>query len=441
MKGIFRSFHFRQPKWRFQAADLSESTEVLANPARGWYQIYTFQIDKEPDFKEVEWCLDHKDTLALVMIDIGDYRDRDLDEDGLGRIRSILDFFEKNRYDIILRVVYDHEGRAMEREPFFFKQVQQHLTQLGPVLTEYAGTVFVFQGLLVGNWGEMHTSRFLAEDKLSSMANILRTFRKEEMYLAVRRPMYWRLLHPCGSRQEIECLDGMGLFDDGMFGSESHLGTFGAWARECAGWTGAWNRAEEMAFEQELCQLAPNGGEAVYEETYQKTLTQESMIEDLRTMHVTYLNRIYDSRILDIWKGLKYSGQGVWAGKSVYEYIGAHLGYRLLIKKVALTGTKTPDGMGILEITIENTGFASLYQEAECYLEYENQDGQHRQRKLEGSMKGWRSNETRTLSCPVELCECALFLRVQRKKDGAAISFANGEGEAGRTAIGMMRTV
>ena len=42
-------------KWSFVQGDLAEVTEEFKNPARGWYQIYTFEIEKEPDFEELKW--------------------------------------------------------------------------------------------------------------------------------------------------------------------------------------------------------------------------------------------------------------------------------------------------------------------------------------------------------------------------------------------------
>ena len=99
----------------FQKADLTESTEERSNPARGWYQIHTFLAEKEPDFEELRWCLHPKDTLAFVLIDIGYFRDRDLDQEVLERICRILAFFSERAYDCIVRIVYDHEGKALIR--------------------------------------------------------------------------------------------------------------------------------------------------------------------------------------------------------------------------------------------------------------------------------------------------------------------------------------
>ena len=235
--------------FNFVKACLTETTDELRNPARGWYQIYPFYVEEKPDFSKLSWCGKNNDTLALIIINIGAYRERDLDEIAATHIQEIIQFFVGHHYDIILRVVYDHEGKAVEREPFFFYQVLAHLKQLVPILTEFSKDIFVYQGMLVGNWGEMHTSRFLTSDKLNALYDVLKNLVSSTTYLAVRKPVQWRSLHPedCG-RLELT-RDHCGLFDDGIFGSESHLGTFGEERRETAGWESAWQTQDELEFE------------------------------------------------------------------------------------------------------------------------------------------------------------------------------------------------
>lgn len=424
--------------WKISKADLAERPENVSNPCRGWYQIHNFQADREPDFGELEWCLDRKDTLALAFVDIGGYRDRNLDVEALRRIRRILDFFRDNGYDIILRVAYDHQGKAVEREPYFWDQVREHMHQVGELLQNYGENIFVYQGLLTGNWGEMHTTRFQDERKRKELWEILQEYRPKATYAAVRRPAYWRQLH--GEQQYRKCSTvDMGLFDDAMFASEDHLGTFGVLSRE-NGWGEAWKREEELNFEEELCRSVPNGGEAVYGEEFQTQLTPKLVEDTLRRMHITYLNKIYDSRILDIWKQWKYSGVEEWNGKNFYDYIGAHLGYRLVIRDVLFQTSRGGD-CGRLEITVENTGFASLYQEAEFWLEScegENAPPESILMKTAGKSREevWNNGESRILLCNVPLKAQRLWLRANRKADGACIRFANGCDKDGRTRIG-----
>ena len=63
-------FKPRQDRVRFSPAELPETTEALRNPARGWYQIHTFPVDREPDLEELGWCLEPQDALALVLTDL-----------------------------------------------------------------------------------------------------------------------------------------------------------------------------------------------------------------------------------------------------------------------------------------------------------------------------------------------------------------------------------
>ncbi len=419
----------------FQAAELTESTLELSNPARGWYQIHTFLAEQEPDFEELRWCLHPKDRLAFLLIDIGHFRDRDLEQEVLDRICRIFSFFSERSYDCIVRVVYDHEGKALLREPSFFSQVVSHLGQIGKLVKEFTDSIYVFQGMLVGNWGEMHSSRFLSEARLRQMAEILRGSRGEETYLAVRRPVYWRMLHEEQKRKGWTAADDMGIFDDGILGSESHLGTFGTESRKNAAWNEPWKRDDELSFETEIGRAAPNGGETVYSGNYLQELTPEMVLDTLCQMQITYLNRVHDTRMLEVWKEWKYPGTGVWEGKSLYDYVSAHLGYRFLVRKAYIV-PKRKHHIYHVEVEVENTGFAGYYQEAEIRLEYTDSRGADSSEVLETRMKGWKSQEHRTLACTIEAGDGRLYVTARRKKDGAMIRFGNVSDEQGRVFLG-----
>lgn len=435
MRDWIDAFEKRKTNIGFRAAKLTESTAEMSNPARGWYQIHTFLAEQEPDFEELRWCLHPKDTLAFLLIDIGHFRDRDLDQEVLDRICRIFKFFSERSYDCIVRVVYDHEGKALLREPSFFSQVVSHLGQIGKLVKEFTDSIYVFQGMLVGNWGEMHSSRFLSEARLRQMAEILRRSRGEETYLAVRRPVYWRMLHEEQKRKGAAASDDMGIFDDGILGSESHLGTFGTESKTDAAWNEPWKRDDELSFETEIGRAAPNGGEAVYGGNYLQELTPEMVLDTLCQMQITYLNRAHDTRMLEVWKEWKYPGTGVWEGKSFYDHVSAHLGYRFLVRKV-YAAFQRKHHVYFVEIEVENTGFAGYYQEAEIRLEYTDSSGADSFEVLENRMKDWKSREHRTLACTIEPGDGRLYVTARRKKDGAMIRFGNVSDEQGRVLLG-----
>ncbi|MCM1100017.1 MAG: DUF4832 domain-containing protein [Clostridium sp.] len=428
-------FHKRQQeKWIWQKGDFSELPIQLSNPARGWYRIHMFPAEAEPDLRDLAYLLENDRTLEMVFIDIGAFRDSDPDETCMGRIRTILRFFADRHRDIILRVAYDHEGRAPEREPRSFEQVLRHMERIGEILEEFPREIFVYQGLLIGNWGEMHTSHFLSAAHLSQLKEVLYRHKGDHIYAAVRRPAQWRMLHRDGKGSD------MGLFDDGIFGSGSDLGTFGTYTKEAAGPGEAWSREEELAFEEQLCRTAPNGGEAVLGEDYTERLSSEQMLQDLRRMHITYLNSGYDERILKLWKERRYGGQGVWKGQSLYDYIGAHMGYRFWVKDANLvsSGGMRKD-VCVLEITIVNTGFANLYQEAELYLEWTDEFGQFKRQSIPCDLRKCDSGCAQSVRCSVKGSESTCYLALRRKWDGAVIRLANRSDDSGRMILGSLQ--
>lgn len=438
---LLNRFTGRHAKWDFKASELKEYTGFIKNPSRGWYQIHTFRIEEEPDLGELEWCIDRNDALAMVVVDIGSCRDRDLNDTEINRVRRILEFFSDYKYDVILRAVYDHEGKAFEREPFFFAQVCSHMERIGGLIGEFDNTIFVYQGLLIGNWGEMHSSKFLSESQLEQLAEILRRNKGDRAFLAVRKPMYWRLLHRRKEQLDKAREDKMGLFDDGIFGSESNLGTFGDRPEPEAGWVNPWAREDELKFEDKICRDAPNGGEAVFGGEYTSGLSVDDTILTLRRMHVTYLNRLHDMRLIGMWKKTKISFFGAWKDRSVYDYIGAHLGYRFFIKKVNVL----PDGgydsnMCRIEIEIENMGFANIYEEIELSLKWTDYLGKYNTRIFPIDMRKWDSGGTYTVSCTIEMCDSPLYICAKRKSDGIPIYFANASEDDGRVMLGLLQT-
>ena len=204
--------------WVFQQVELIESNVCLENPGRGWYGIYTFVVQDSINPEELRWSLRDGELLALVLLDISIYRSMQLDENALNN----LSFFMYYKKDVILRPVYDREGKGRECEPDSFEQVLEHLQQIGGLLRDMQHSVFIFQGMLAGSWGEMHDSRYLSPECINRMWNCMRQYLGDEIYLAVRTPAQWRTLR---SEKEFrqKKYAHLALFDDGILGSMTHL--------------------------------------------------------------------------------------------------------------------------------------------------------------------------------------------------------------------------
>ncbi|MCI9077841.1 MAG: DUF4874 domain-containing protein [Lachnospiraceae bacterium] len=336
-------------------ADLKESGEDFANPGRGWYRIYTFRLESL-DYNELDWLYyDKNETLALVRIDIGAYSSRNIDNAALDFFKYILEKFHKNGKEIILRIVYDTEGKGIQKEPSLFSQVAIHMQQLGSIVKENAGNIFLFQGLFVGSWGEMHTSKFLSKEKLKILYAKWMQETGGSVKISFRTPAQVRIVKGRNSNYS-----DIGIFDDAIFASPTHLGTFGTGDEDR--WEEPWCKDKELVFARKISEKIPCGGEAVAGESFP---APDETIRLLRDMSINYLNCIHDTRILEYWKSQDTKEYG-----NIYSYISMHLGYRITVKDVKLSRDGT-----CLKILFSNSGFSCIYFETCLELVIEEPDG------------------------------------------------------------------
>lgn len=418
-------------RWRFEPSELIESTEELYNPGRGWYQIHTFEAGTFMTPEEMRSSLHEKDALVLILIRIPAGEEA-LRQEEIDWIRCILKTFSEARKDILLRFVYDLEGKGMENEPDRFAIVEGHFQQLAELMGTQAQHVFVYQGILVGSWGEMHTSKFLSSRYMRRLASIFREDTGGRIYHSVRKPVQWRHLFSEEDWERTAQAAGTGLYNDGILATETDLGTFGNQSREAIGWEESWLPQEELDFEEQLCRYAPQGGEVVFGEMT-KRMSLEQIIRRLSQMNLSYLNRDHDKRVFEIWQKLRWDKEDAWQGMNGFDYIGRHLGYRFVVRRVEL---KTKKREIKLQLEIENIGFARMYEEAELLLEYEDPDGNTEPQKIETDVRTWNPGERVSLSQSLISGVGSYFLTMRRCLDGRTVYFANRQGEKGRLLLG-----
>ena len=425
------SFRFIQNKtadrYYFQPAVEKNACRCMPNPMRGWYSIYTFQADQVPDFEELKWCLKPDESMALVIFDIGCFRCGELSETALLRLEEILEFFSEHDRDVILRPVYDREGLGEKHEPESFELVMRHLKQMGAKLQENPYSVVIFQGLLIGSWGEMHGSAYLSEEHLRQLSQCILPCLGKDIYLAVRTPAQWRQL--TDEKTFSSGQYAIGLFDDGIFGSKTHLGTFGLYTRDAAGWQKAWIREEELLFENKLCLKAPCGGE-VLADTDGRIWQIEDMIQEMRMMHVSYLNSQHDMNRLREWK------QQTWQGQSFYDYITGRLGYCFRIDRAGIQVRHGIRRKLYLVLDIENEGFGVCFQESEVQIQLEASE-ESRTVSAAIDLRQWMPEEKKQVMIELPFIEGKIYLTARRKRDNRSIFFLGQEDE--RLYLGQLR--
>lgn len=370
----------------------TESDRKLNNPNRGFYQLYEFLItDDETDYKKFieEWYPEITDiNLMFIQINLQSYREGDISRNGLDNIEELFDVLETYGKQLIIRFVYDKEGKIKEHEPGSLDVILRHMEQLEYTLKEHYKHIFIVQGVFTGNWGEMNGSQYDTEENWQILAKKLTEVTDESTYLAVRTPAQWRSLISVDQVPEGELpytleeygLAGysavsplwgrLGLFNDGMLGNGRDYGTYGEQMASKMRWTAGWRREDELAFQDALCRTVPNGGEAIMDNPYNDL---SNALKDLSTMHVTYLNKWHDPAVLDKWADTIVKEDGCFNGMDGYTYVERHLGYRLLIKSAQLNYRRRGSRLSV-RINMKNVGFAPVYRNPELKLLIHRED-------------------------------------------------------------------
>lgn len=325
----------------------SGTDETWRNPVRGFYHVYTYDLTAQEPEEDWVWSLEKGERLALVLLDIGGCAERALSDAELAKAGRIFSLFSEHQMQMIVRVVYDREGHGMEREPGTLAQVQAHMRQLSPVLLAYAGHIFVFQGLFIGSWGEMHDSRYLDAESLRTLYRTLCDATGGQLRISVRKPQYQRLL------REPDGTIPVGLYDDAILGSDTDMGTFG-WIDDLSDETSMWTPLIELSFISRHAGMQPCGGELLA-----GALTQpwEQVLTRLRTMQLTYLNRVHEPAVWERWAVMQ-DERALHEQRTRLDTVRRYLGYRYVLREVLFS--QRADA-GVFDITIRNEGFACCY--------------------------------------------------------------------------------
>ena len=80
------------------------------------------------------------------------YKDKSLTDKALNQINHVINSWSEADYDIILRFLYDWDGKAADSEPDDISVIKEHMMQISNIVNSYASDIFVMQGIFVGNY-------------------------------------------------------------------------------------------------------------------------------------------------------------------------------------------------------------------------------------------------------------------------------------------------
>ncbi len=330
----------------------AENNKTLVNPGRGFY---------------VQFDADHTDkmqklrakgiTLALVAFDIKDFTHQAISVEKLKELSAALQNAEKNGLQVILRTAYGFESSDKYKDPIDIELVKKHIAQIAPIINN-SNTVLCVQAGFLGPWGEWHSSNLLTSDERSNtlvrneLLTCLLKNLNSKVVVDVRRPRFVRDAVAAG-------LDSkrIGVHNDALLSTTDDMGTYD---------DTAYDRAKELSWIGSNLYNEINGGEMPKISSYS---TSENALREFKQLHLTYLNHEYNADVLTSWNTEKLFNQ------NALEYIGNHLGYRFSLKTVRLPQRITNGSSMKLEISMANTGFASVAKPCNVQVIVKSQNG------------------------------------------------------------------
>lgn len=432
--GIFMWIRPRFP--RYAPPVFTESAKELNNPYTGWYRIHTCSLTDDGSFDPS--CIPEQEPgpgLILLQVNLCNFSQSSISETGLQQLNDILETWRSLGKQLIVRFLYDWEGTPAETEPGSLSLILEHMTQIGEVVNRYTDCVYILQGIFAGAWGEMHGSAYTNEEDMRTLINRLASVTDPSVFLAVRTPDQWRAIVRSSSPLPRDtAFDGslasrLGLFNDGLLGSETDLGTYGTadTAFSSASW-GKRSRQAELQFQNELCRYVPNGGEVVIPNPCNDF---SAAAGDLSRIHVSYLNSAYDPEVLSKWKAEICTENSPFQGMNGYDYIGRHLGYRYVIRSADFSSGLPWDGSASLAVRIENVGFAGSYRTFEVSLVLQHTLTHKKYTvPVQTDTRFWDPGSTVSVNIPLQIHTLPYgtyngYLMISDPASGLRISFAN----------------
>lgn len=380
---IVHLISFQRLSVTYEQSISQESNSIMQNPFRGFYKINGYMLSDKTNKKELtkqikQNCKANSYPLVLLEINLKNYANTDISSSAQQQLDTILTQYTSAKKQIILRFLYDWDGKALQSEPSDFFRIKNHIQQLSSTINKYKNCIYIIQGAFIGNVGEMNNSNYNDIDQIRQLIETLAESTDPQIYLAVRTPAQLRGI--LRTRTPLSSQDSesgnpasrLGLYNDGMLGNVYDMGTYddtpitsGSDMDEPG------TREEELLYQYKLCQYVPNGGEVAIDNEYNDL---ENAVTDLAQMHVSYLNSEHEEDVLNKWKKSTYTGDDVFSGCTGYDYVEAHLGYRYFIQESHLDFHSIVGDDATLYLTIANSGFSSAYKKYDTTLLITNQD-------------------------------------------------------------------
>lgn len=328
-----------------------ENTDSFDNPERGFYVPVLLKL-KESGTTVPENQL--KNNFIHLRVDISDFggAGKKISENALEALDQTLRFLKENGATTVIRFAYDAYFAGSNVSEPDLDMMKTHIQQVSSVLEKHEPVIACVEAGMLGLYGEYHSTGGCTLENRKGIIQAWLDHLPSKFMISVRTPGYaaeW-----AGISLEKLCKDGtskqginrIGIYNDGYLGSGSDLGTYA-------------DRDAELDWMDEQTDTTFFGGEIVnYIDQDTPKNTAKYMESEGFLTHTSYLNRLWNSGIIDNLKKEVFEGEdSLYQGLSGYQYVDNHLGYRFVLTDSFLSAAGNQLSVFV---QIDNVGFGSL---------------------------------------------------------------------------------
>lgn len=352
-------------------ADIAEEDiSIIKNPDRGFYKKIEIELQqKDEDFEKFQEKIDeireNDKDISLILLKLNLKNFIQTSEITNKKVEDINKYFltiRENGYKVIFKVIYGSEENPEPEINTILKQIEQ----LKDVYKSNKDIILVVEAGFLGADGEWINGRYdgYTSEKNKVIDKMLEII-PQEIQINFRKPVF--ITDYIGSQNTVnvknaytsERIARIGLYNSGYLSSETDEDTYQRI-----------ERIENLKWQNLQTQYTIFGGTVKnWKSTYNDL---ENAISDMFSRHCTYLDKDEDEDVKKKWKGTIYTGsEELYNRKNGYIYIQNHLGYRLLLTNVEMSGTEAGKKANV-SINLENIGFGNIIKEKQVSLIYKN---------------------------------------------------------------------
>jgi hypothetical protein len=227
-------------------------------------------------------------------------------------------------------------------------RVLSHIAQVKPILQANADVILLLHAGFIGHWGEWHdsSSGIDTDQGRRAVLNALLGALPASRMIQVRYPWKLRPIFP-DLLTDMVAYSGsgasrVGLHNDCFVADATDTGTY---------WDFTGNQSEEVAanrdFAAKQTRYVPSGGETCANNAGSGCATAP---REAATFHFTYLNVAFHPAV-----------NARWASEDCMPEIRRRLGYRIELKRAAVSREVAPGGILYLEVVLKNVGYAAPF--------------------------------------------------------------------------------